>query len=281
MLIAKKVWSESYEGDGCRLAAGLVELNPSQLEAAHIKAILQNDVLCVRVRDFVSRKQCAANASAIERDKRRTAYAGAEGIGCIGMSIYDIPFVKDGDQKYWNQVRAVHEQNRKACAPYTYPADLIRLRLSELWPASCDLFKTNGRVAFAGLPRFVSVEGAIEPHQDKMGDDIPHILDAHNVVGQCAANVFLKTAEIGGDLELYNARFSFAEYEARRVKGSYSLDRCHLGSPVLRVKPEVGDLILFDATRVHSVAAVAGRCTRVTVSCFVGLTRDGRLVIWS
>lgn len=46
------------------------------------------------------------------------------------------------------------------------------------------------------------------------------------------------------------------------------------------LEPRVGDLILWDARYLHGVIAVVGG-PRITLSFFIGVCRDGRIVIFS
>ena len=54
------------------------------------------------------------------------------------------------------------------------------------------------------------------------------------------------------------------EYEQYRVAGDYSLDRARLPEPKLVLDPAPGDLIIFNAWRVHSVRPVIGwHCSKL------------------
>ena len=60
------------------------------------------------------------------------------------------------------------------------------------------------------------------------------------------------------------------DYKSQMLAGSdYELDRDLLGDPAVVIRPDVGDLVLFDARKPHAVKRnKKGR--RVTASCFVG-----------
>ncbi len=62
-------------------------------------------------------------------------------------------------------------------------------------------------------------------------------------------------------------------------------DRARLPQPAVVVRPEVGELVVFAASRIHAVRASRGG-ERLSASCFIGAPKDagadgGRLVVWS
>jgi hypothetical protein len=61
-----------------------------------------------------------------------------------------------------------------------------------------------------------------------------------------------------------------AEYASRR-RQDYGLDRATLGEPHFSIRPRQGDLLMFDAARVHGVRRV-DRGSRVTAACFLGVS---------
>jgi len=89
----------------------------------------------------------------------------------------------------------------------------------------------------------------------------------------------------GGELAIWDLKPDQDEYEALRIPESdglksYGLKREPLGEPAYVITPRPGDLILFDAQRVHAVYASVGGA-RVTISFFIVLTAEGELLIYS
>jgi hypothetical protein len=102
------------------------------------------------------------------------------------------------------------------------------------------------------------------------------------MITQGAANVYLSVAEQGGELELWPYGLTDqAQYEDFQTPGDYGLDRCKIGPSVLRSKPEQGDLIIFDARKIHAVNR-NDRGLRITASAFIGYRGQGNpLTVYS
>ncbi|MBP9722103.1 MAG: hypothetical protein KBD64_02970 [Gammaproteobacteria bacterium] len=61
----------------------------------------------------------------------------------------------------------------------------------------------------------------------------------------------------------------------------YYVDRSKIGQPLLTIKPQPGELVLFNPTRYHAVTAGQGN-KRVSVSCFIGYRGEySPLTLWS
>ena len=124
---------------------------------------------------------------------------------------------------------------------------------------------------FVGLARVFTSTAEALPHQDVLRWDAPlECTSAQSLLTQLAANIYVQPSEGGGDLELWSSSLDRDEYERLKLPGSYGLDRAKLPPSAVRVKPEAGDLILFNANKTHAVRPVTSGI-RVTVSCFIGV----------
>jgi len=86
--------------------------------------------------------------------------------------------------------------------------------------------------------------------------------------------------EQGGELLMWHQTLSVAEFDARR-QGAYGIDVASLPPPDVVVTPSVGDLLIFDARRLHAVSAPQGQA-RLALSFFVGYRGDDEpLTCWS
>jgi predicted 2-oxoglutarate/Fe(II)-dependent dioxygenase YbiX len=71
------------------------------------------------------------------------------------------------------------------------------------------------------------------------------------------------------------------EYKELQLGNTYGLDRAKLPPPDLILHPRTGDLIIFDATRVHAVTKQQVG-TRITCSAFIGYRgKEVPLVVYS
>jgi len=76
----------------------------------------------------------------------------------------------------------------------------------------------------------------------------------------------------GGEIEFWDRVTDERSYE-RVKRPDYGLNRADLGAPLSSIKPLQGDLIAFDASRIHSVSEVRGG-ERVTAATFIGVPKD-------
>ena len=84
----------------------------------------------------------------------------------------------------------------------------------------------------------------------------------------------------GGELEIWEQEMSPVQFDALRGD-SYGIPPETLGQPSLRLKPDCGELILFNSRKMHAVAPSAER-SRLSLSCFVGYRGNHLpLTFWS
>ena len=148
------------------------------------------------------------------------------------------------------------------------PCDVIRLLADEYWPYGAMVGKHDGRTMLSGIIRRWPSGGHANPHIDQR--DIP-LLAKYNLVRRIGINVYLETPEneCGGEIEFWHKIADEGQYESQK-RSDYGLDRDQLGDPMCVVRPRQGDLIMFDAARIHGVRRVTGG-SRVTAACFLGV----------
>lgn len=184
--------------------------------------------------------------------------------------------------RYFSEALKNSQAIRRIFSPYQQPIDTVRVCLDEIWPEGATLRTHNEKKMFAGLCRALENGQSIIPHEDKFERDVPQ--DGSDKVlpekGQIAFNIYLQNPKKGGELELYTESLATEEYD--RLRGdSYGIDRALLPEPAIRLKPEEGELILFNARNLHSVSPIVGD-TRLSISSFITQeTENGTLKFWS
>ncbi|GAB2926352.1 hypothetical protein GCM10027280_12080 [Micromonospora polyrhachis] len=148
------------------------------------------------------------------------------------------------------------------------PTDLLRLDADELWPYGATVARHQGRTMLPGIIRRWPGGAHANPHIDQR--DIP-LLDAYRLIRRVGVNVYLQVPEPGngGEIDFWGLFTDEAEYVSQK-RPDYGLDRATLGAPHFSVLPGQGDLLMFDAARVHGVRRVE-RGVRVTAACFLGV----------
>lgn len=258
----------------CRIA--------DSLACEDLSDLIEGEILGLRIPEYYPQHLCRRFASRLIENPRFGFYRnpGAENLGRLGMAYFEIENDSYRRQQYYSQAIPDIRASRQVFYPNWSPLDRLRLDLQEVWPFGANLENIENNPMFVGLVRALQNNAIILPHQDILRRDAPNSPRAQELKTQLGANIYLQTAR-GGELEIWRKKASDRMYENLRIPGSYGLNRMRLGSPDLTIKPENGDLILFDSTNVHAVAAVYDG-VRVSISCFIGYRGDRKpLSFWS
>lgn len=214
-------------------------------------------------------------------------YENVPGVYKWGLNTYEGLSSVEREKRYFDRAVPAIQALRETWRPHLSPIDRLRLELQESWPAGANMEYLDGRALFVGQARvFQKGDGAL-PHQDFLPWELIDLrksgsAEGTELVGQLTANLYLRTPETGGELELWSAGYDHADYDERRAEaGSYGLDRDRLPEPTAVIKPADGMLILFHSTRPHAVRPSQGT-SRVALSCFIGVRGlDHPLTYWS
>ncbi|AXK79660.1 2OG-Fe(II) oxygenase [Pseudolabrys taiwanensis] len=257
----------------------VVERN--EVTRGDLSELFNGTLTAIRIPDFYSPDAAAAISRALLKSDLHGTYENAPAIGRIGQSFFETQASDDAARRYKkNSIKWIREL-RAGLHPHLTPIDRIRLEMEELWPAGAQLGTMNGTKMFAGLARTFAEGSYAEPHQDILAWDAPTQPEAREITSQVAMNVYLTMPEAGGSLTLWDISYDQQEYDRRRIKDSYGLRREELPVPTATLQPRVGELILFNATKVHAVEIIQ-RGQRVTWSCFIGYRNDqSPLMLWS
>lgn len=244
-----------------------------------LRSLIDNETLILRVPRFASNELCDRVSERLQNVGYED-YRNAPSVGRIGMSFFETGGKRELMEHFYKTALPNIHVFRDACAPYASPIDVLRCALDEIWPLGANLQSVSGRKMFVGLSRNMRPGTPLLAHHDIFARLAPDDPEAHDLIRQMAANIYVDVPEEGGELIMWRNEISDAEFLERRGD-KYGMFLEDLGPPDIVVKPERGDFIIFNARKMHAVAAGAGK-DRLTLSCFVGYRGEDRpLTFWS
>jgi len=257
----------------------VIKTTRGDLNADHIRALARNEIRIIQVQSFVSRAAAQViSGGAVELGYK--PYINVDNVRRIGMAYYETEHEDGLIKQYFASARSCLEQLRAACDPVGSPMDTVRCLLDEVWPAGANLQTLFGKKMFVGLSRMVEPETTFLAHHDIFADDAPGMSESESVVSQFGANVYVQMPEKGGELLMWHRNMSTAEFDEMRA-GEYGIHIDKLPRPDVVLKPGVGDLLIFDAHKLHAVASPKDRA-RFALSFFVAYRGDDQaLTYWS
>ena len=256
----------------------------ANIQGPDIDKLLAGEVLALRICGFIAVDVAAEIAGNLAGHWSLAAYRNTPELVRVGESHYE---THDADgsvnpvalDTYLAHADTLMEEIRKACAPYESPMDMLWQGLDREF--GIERARIAGREMFAGICRVFPEGTELLPHNDSLSSDAPGLPLGAELVGQLAANIYLRVPHRGGELQLWDLRPSAEQLRAWHAAGSeYGVDRAQLPDPNVVLRPSPGDLVLMDATRLHAVAKqIQG--SRVGMSCFLGIRRGHPMVCWS
>ncbi len=251
----------------------------NELTAEHLRKLAHNEVRIVQVQSFISKEASTIIANgAVELGFK--PYINVDNVRRIGMAYYETEHEEELIEQYFATARVCQEQLREACDPVGSPIDTARCLLDEVWPAGAHLQTMFGKKMFVGLSRMVEPNTTFLAHHDIFADDAPGMQEAESVISQFGANIYVQMPEKGGQLLMWHRNLSIAEFDEKR-RGEYGINIKNLPPPDVVLKPGAGDLLIFDAHKIHAVASPQDRA-RLALSFFVAYRGDNEpLTYWS
>ena len=248
-----------------------------------IYLLANKSIGAIRIPQYYPADLCKKITNNIIEKKKAGVFIKAPHVQRIGMPHYDIIDVKSFE-KYHEIALENIQALREIYQPYISPIDKLRLELEERWPAGANLETLYGKKCFVGLCRIIeAITGsALEPHIDRLSRDSRDSYAANSLIGQMAANIYVATPDSGGELEIWMQEPSLEEYESELNKTeSYHVNRASIGEPDVVIKPEIGDLILFNSRCFHAVKESTGGI-RSSIAAFIGYRGvNNALSYWS
>ena len=257
----------------------VIKTNAENLSYEHIRMLAAGEARVIQVQAYAGELACAQISDG-QMDMGFKPYENVSQVRRIGMAYYETDGKPDLLEKYFSVAKKNQIAFRKACGLSGSPLDKLRCQLDEIWPAGAQLQTLEGRKMFVGLSRMVEPNTTFLAHHDKFEEDAPGSQEAKTLQAQFAANIYFQVPKVGGELLMWHRELSTEEFDERRGD-KYGINIDDLPTPDVVVKPERGDLLIFDSRKIHAVASPKDN-PRLAVSFFIGYRGESNpLTYWS
>jgi hypothetical protein len=201
----------------------------------------------------------------------KSIYFGVDRVGSPFNSTYGDEKEKD---KYYAAALLGISALRKASVPFLSPIDRLRLELDENWVQGANLASFENKKMFIGIGRVMKSElshlSELQPHWDSVPTQYV------DLQGQFSANIYLSTPNVGGELEIWDVEpLPTSIIHKNDVNRDW---RAEL-PPSISVKPETGDLLIFNTRRPHAIKCFDSG-TRIATQFFIGINQNQSLAMW-
>lgn len=266
-MFATSIDPEFYEREIERMRRIVTLREPEEI-ARLLPTLATGEFLALRLPQWRSKSECNADIVAFEKLIVGT-YSQEPTLAKGGPAVYDYEGREAESSQYFAEAKVWNSTLRKALYPRYTAQDHLTAILGETYaPGVVPEKLLTGMVPSLQVIRKYEVGARAGPHVDRTDWDWPLNMCAASQTALFSALVYHQVADIGGELVLYGDSPDRAAWLAAKLPDSaYEINRKFLNRNPTVIAPKVGDLIIFDARRVHEVRKIV-MGMRVTSSCF-------------
>ena len=251
-----------------------------EITATDLERLLEGKLSCIIIKKYVEPSDCESLADRVgeyikDSNSSGTIYKSK------GDAFFNTLGKKEIEDRYFASAISLNRELRNLSKPNIFPLDKFRLELDEAWYSGASLLRFGSKALRFGICRVWDVGAEGLPHQDILRREVPGLPFIKNQKSQLGVNVYLRTANEGGELEIWDHFFSEEDCKQLNIDGSYGFSRNDLPLASQVIKPECGDLIIVNTTRVHAIRKIISG-QRITLSGFIGYWgNDKPMFYWS
>jgi hypothetical protein len=261
------------------LMPGQIKISDS-FTSESLLSLIKGEIDIIRHSNFYTKSDCSSILPRIDDACDRSNYTLTDDLQSLGTSMGEACLSQENTDRYLRTVaETTHLIRNEICGSQKSPSDTFRLLLDEYWPMGASVGRFNGQTLLPSIIRRWRRSGQANPHIDQR--NIP-FLEHYDLRKRLGVNIYLETPGegMGGEIEFWGLITNETEYEEIK-RPDYGLDRETLGEPHFVIAPEQGDLLIFDAARIHGVRTIV-QGARVTAASFIGVRElDENLVIFA
>ncbi|RLP88206.1 2OG-Fe(II) oxygenase [Micromonospora sp. BL4] len=244
-----------------------------RLTAESLRELASGEIDVIWHREYYPPEQCDAALPRVVRAVDEANFLLTKEFTSVGTSMGEVANGGDSVQRYLDTAADTTRLIRHdVFAEQQSPTDLIRLDLDEMWPYGATVGRHDGRMMLPGVLRRMTPGGRGRPHIDRR--QIP-LLDAYRLHRRLGVNIYLEVPEpgAGGEIDFWGT-LSEEEFVALKADPfDYGIEPERVGPPLDTVLPGKGDLVMFEAGRMHGVREVRAGC-RTSAACFIGVRAE-------
>lgn len=255
----------------------------SKLTYQSLRDLCNGKVLAIRIPNYCEKSACEEilkNLGVVNTLTHKYDNAPEMDLYRLGMSFFETRFNSSLLENYFSGSDDFKSSIEQICFPHQSPLEKLIADLERTWPSGAKIQRLNKQSMRPGLVRIFLENQIFPPHQDMLSRDYPQLPKNEQPLSQLAINIYLQNFIEGGELELWD----YAP-DDEQVKQLYTgthdfIDREKIPVPVTRLKPETGELILAQCSKLHAVRpGKSGK--RVAFSCFSAYRgEDQPLTYW-
>ncbi len=245
-------------------------ITKESLDYQILSQLLKGHILAIRVPGYYSRSGCEALCERLDNHghlNKKYDNAPELNIYRMGMSFFETRFNETLVDEYFRVSSEYFTVLKEFCAPYDSPFERFVADLKQVWPQGANRQLLNDKPMMPGLVRTFLEGQVFPPHQDMLIRDYPDLPTSEHPLSQLAVNVYLRNFDRGGELEIWDYAPDDTEVKSLYTGTHDFIDRQKIPKRSIRLRPQAGELILVQSSKLHAVRAGYGG-KRTSFSCF-------------